>query len=265
MLYGTRPLFVALFLPGAVPGSWSELDRTERVIDPRAANRFVKKIRVPAATPQDREEEFCLAVFDIEEGEKVSIEVAIGACKISLDELLGGPLMSMEIQLSHPRSGRKRKGTIGVTADLVPHLDNDEVLHFDFGFAEDAPNRNRMLFILSRAIPRGRWSPVYRSEARTRENLIFDTAVLTNRDLNAGNNKRLLRLEVYRYYKSSLCTLLGFCQTSLLSLKTCPVNSGIYWWPAQDGIADAKLILESRTLNENSSTFVLRVHNGSYK
>lgn len=263
-LMGPYALVVALFLPGSAPGSWEELDRTEGVTDARAVNRFVKKMRVPAATPQDREEDICLAVF-YQGAARLELEQALGACKITLDDLLGSPLMAMEQELANPKSGRA-KGSIEIAADLVPHPDRDEMLHFDFGFSDDAPDRTRMLFILSRSIPKGLWTPVYRSEVKTRGELDgFETISISASALNGGNDRRLLRLEVYRYYKNLTCTLLGFCQTSLMSLRTCPEKAGIYWWPAQDGITNAKLVLEDRIVDDDQATFVLRVHNGAYK
>lgn len=277
MMRAPRGLFVVLYMRGSSPGTWSELERTETVVDPRGNNRWVHKMRLPAATTLDRSEYISLAVFEekaksgassglalkkqIEEGPGN----AIAACSLRVAQLLCSPAMALDIELTSPRSNRV-KGLMSIAADLVPHLEHDELLTFDVAFEKDAPARNRVLFVVSRSVPKGRWSPIYRSEVRTRAELdMFRSAVLKNREVNSGNEKRLLRIEFYRYYKNRTCTLLGFCQTSLLSLRTCPLNAGIYWWPAQDGIPDAKVVLTRRTVTEESSSFSLRVVPASRK
>ncbi len=272
MMRAPRALFVVLYVRGSSPGTWSELERTEGVIDPRGNNRWVHKMRLPAATTLDRSEYISLAVFEekaksgssstgvsykkqTEEGP----ENALAACSLRVAQLLCSPSMALDIELTSPRSNRV-KGVMSLAADLVPHLEHDELLTFDVAFEKDAPARNRVLYVLSRSVPKGRWSPIYRSEVRTRGELdMFRSAVLKNREVNSGNEKRLLRIEFYRFYKNRTCTLLGFCQTSLLQLRTCPLYAGIYWWPAQDGIPNAKVVVTRRTVTEESSSFSLRV------
>lgn len=267
----SRALFVALFAPGIEQGKYRELGRTEAVVNPRGYHRWVKKLLLPAATTPDRLEVLALCVF--EDGATAAAtrtpvkgpKGALATCRISVAEILNAKQQSLDLELASPRSGRVR-GIARLAVDLVPHVAFDERLHFDVAFAPDAPARNRIVFVISRAIPKGRWTPVYRSEIRTRDDLAnFDAVVLTKRQLNCGNDRKLMRIEFYRFYKNLTTHLLGFCQTSLLSLRTCPLSAGVYWWPAQDGIEGAKMMLSSRTESEESSSYSLRVVPTSFK
>lgn len=266
-----RALFVALFCRGPTPGSWRELGRTEAVTDPRGQHRWVRKLRVAAATVLDRTEVVSLAVFEDSATAAASRTPtagpagALATCRLQVSVLLSAPVRSLDLELASPRTGRVR-GVARIAADLVPHVAFDERLAFDVVFANDAPARNRILYVISRSLPRGRWTPVYRSEVRTRDDLAnFSSAILRKRELNTGNDRRLIRIEFYRFYKNLTCTLLGFCQTSLLSLRTCPLNAGLYWWSAEDGISNAKIVLTGRSETEESSAYVLRVVPASYK
>lgn len=263
----TRALFIVLFLRGAVPNSWAELDRTEAVIAPDATYRWVHKMRLPAATTLDRSEHVALAVFskDGPESPDDGLNASLSACELRVAQLVQAPAMALDIELSSPRTGRVR-GSLALAADLVPHREHDELLTLDVGFDADAPARNRIIYVVSRSVPKGRWTPVYRSEVRTRGELDrFRPAVLTNRELNGDNDKRLIRIEFYRYYKNKSTALLGFCQTSLLSMRTCVLGAPIYWWPAQDGIPHARVLLTERQATEEASKFVLRVVPSSRK
>jgi len=277
-------IFVVLFVQGSSPGSWEELDRTEGVINPRGNMRWVHKMRLPAATTLDRSEHIALGLFEdsstststyssssssvgLYSKRKVHPENSSGYAQLRVAQILSAPSMALDLECLSPRSSRV-KGTISLAADLVPHLAHDELLTFDVAFEKDAPAKKRITYVISRALPKGKWSPVYRSEVRTKDNEgleHFRNAVLTNRELNSGNDRRLLRIEFYRAYNNRKTTLLGFCQTSLLSLRTCVLNAGLYWWPAQDGIPNARVVLTRRTVTEDSSTFVLRVVNASRK
>eukprot|EP00171_Calliarthron_tuberculosum_P007856 IDg7856t1 len=260
-----RAHFVVLFGRGPAPNTWRELGRTEAVTDPRGSHRWVQKLRIAAATAPDRSETVSLAVF--EDGATAAAartptagpSGALASCRVAVASLLRAPVRSLDVELASPRTGRVR-GVARLAADLVPHVAFDERIAIDVAFAADAPARNRVLFVVSRSLPRGRWTPVYRSEVRTRDDLAnFTSAEMFKRDLNAGNDRRLIRIEFYRFYKNLTCTLLGFCQTSVLSLRTCPINAGLYWWPAVDGISNAKVVLTTRNETEDSSSYSLRV------
>jgi hypothetical protein len=262
-LFARNNMFVSVRVPGMEHGTWDELDRTESVIDARSPH-YVRKIRLPASTELDRELEYLLYVYNGPVGQETSdaadLEL-IGATSFSVAALVGAKQMSMEKPVLSTRTG-KRKGCIVLSLDMIQHEQKVEETVFDFGFTEDAPVRNRIFYVVSRAIQKGRFSPVYRSEIQTKEQLSkFDDVTLSSQELHGGDACRLFRIEVYRYYKNGKTTLLGFVQTSLTKLKTCPPGSQLYWWPALRGFARVTFKIVSVKVDEEAGRnwFVMRM------
>lgn len=118
-----------------------------------------------------------------------------------------------------------------------------------------ATQRNRIFFVVSRALKKGAFSPIYRSEVQTRDQLSkFDDVTLSSQVLHGGNASRLFRLEVYRYYKNYSSTLLGFVQTSLEKLKTMNHGGQLYWWPAVRGFPSVNVKVINVKLDEGGQT-----------
>lgn len=262
-LFAKNNMFVSVLVPGMEAGSWEELDRTETVRESRSPH-YVRKIRLPASSAPDRDMEYQLHVYNAPLGSngegKVELEF-IGATQFTIAGLLEAKQMSIEKSALSPRSGR-RKGCIVLSLDMIQHEQKGEETVFDFGFTEDAPVRNRVFYVVSRAIQKGRFSPVYRSEIQTKDMLSkFDDVTLSSQELHGGDASRLFRIEVYRYYKSGKTTLLGFVQTSLEKLKTCTPGSQLYWWPAISGFARLSFKIVSVKVDEieGRNWFVLRM------
>lgn len=254
-------MFVSVRVPGIQAGTWEELDCTESVTDSRSPH-FVRKIRLPASSSYDREMEYQLHVYNTPVSGPPDAEVEfIGEASFTIAALLEAKQMSFEKAVLSPRSKRS-KGRIILSLDMIQHEEKAEETVFDFGFTEDAPVRNRIFYVVSRAIQRGRFTPVYRSEIQTKEKLSkFDDVTLSSQELHGGDSSRLFRIEVYRYYKNGKTTLLGFVQTSLDKIKTCEPGAQLYWWPAISGFARISFKIVSVKVDavEGRNWFVLRM------
>lgn len=254
-------MFVSVRVPGIQAGTWEELDCTECVTDSRSPH-FVRKIRLPASSSYDRDMEYQLHVYNTPVSGPPDAEVElIGECSFTIAALLEAKQMSSEKAVVSPRSKRS-KGRIILSLDMIQHEDKAEETVFDFGFTEDAPVRNRIFYVISRAIQKGRFTPVYRSEIQTKEKLSkFEDVTLSSQELHGGDSSRLFRIEVYRYYKNGKTTLLGFVQTSLDKIKTCEAGAQLYWWPAISGFAriSFKIVSVKVDAEEGRNWFVLRM------
>jgi hypothetical protein len=260
-LFARNESFAVVMMAGMEHGQWDELDRTETVLESRSP-RFVKKIRIPAGTQVDRDAQYRVVLYNNNPNIKELRDMEfLGSAEFTIAGLLKEAQHSTEKEILSPRSGRS-KGTIVVSLDMVMHMSTVEQVTFDFGFTETAPVRNRICFVVSRALRKGRFSPVYRSEVQTKESLSkFDDVTLRSQDLHGGDERRLFRIEVYRFYLSGKTSLLGFVQTSLEKIKSMPPGTELYWWPALSGFPHVRVKVVSAKLDvgDKSCWFCVRM------
>lgn len=259
-LFSRPACFVALFGPGVSPGDWTLLDRTEHAGSTNHV-RFLKKFRVLAGTEMDRNEKMTVAIFDKDVRlENVVVKKSMGHEEFSVGEILESKHQMVEKDFKASRKGSKARGTIQLALEMVYHVKEDRQITFDFGFLDNAPVRNRMFFVLSRAVGRGKWSPVYKSEVRLRNDVgRFESVSFGTQEFHGGDAERLFRLEVYRAYKNGKTKLLGFMQSSCEKLAKLEPDANLYWWPAREGILLAKILVQNVEIERNESWFTLRL------
>lgn len=217
------------------------------------------------------------------------VHTLLGGVELSLDMVLGAPGLCWDapLRLSVPRGvlglvtaagppswswggdagagsgggGGRPRGALTIDADLIRHVHPPSTVTFGFGIGGgDSLARNRSQFVISRALRRGRWAAVYRSEPRVRaEAGAFAPAVLPTDVLCGGELGRLLRLELYRYYLNGETALLGFVQVSMEKLGSMAEGGELYWWPSIGGITRAKVRLERLAVGGGDSYFGLRL------
>lgn len=259
-LFSPRTCFVALFAPELTPSNWQLLDRSERA-GCAAQIRFVKKFRLRAATEFDRKEVMLVALFDGEaQKESLDPKKGWGYQEFSVEELLNEKHLMAEKNLKAEKKGTHVKRSIVLALEMVYHVDKESLTTFDVGFLESAPRRNRMFFVISRALRIGKWSPVYCSEVRLRNDVAkYEPATLGAQEFHGGDVSKLFRIEVHRWYKNGKTKLLGFVQTSVEKLETMEANTQLYWWPAREGLTSAKVIIQYVRKTQAEHTFSLRV------
>lgn len=266
--FGEARCFAALFTPGSSAGYWTMLERGESM---RCTERMrcFKKFRLRAATQADRADEVAIALFDagapaataLAEMRDVDLlTVAWAYATFNVVDLLASDDMILERGLRYGKRGLQAKGSVSLVLDVIQHMKQNQRIAFDIGFADGTPRRNRMYFEVCRALRRGKWSPLYKSEVRCREEADqFDIVTFDAQDFHGGDSAKLFRIEVYRWYKNGNTKLLGFIQTSYEKLKTMNQNDQLYWWPAQFGIESTKMVLEDIKRSEDEACYKLRM------
>ncbi|CAN8063802.1 unnamed protein product [Agarophyton chilense] len=236
--------FVVLFSEGSVPGTWEVTDRSETV---RCSQhiRLLKKFRLRAATEVDRSEKVMLAFFDANTpSHSLEPKNALGYEIFSAAELIESKELALNRQLRSEGWRFWGDARVLLSLDFLKHTSLNEAISIEFGLDDESPRMNRMFFIISRSLPHGTWSPIYRSEVRTRNEVDkFDTVSIPSQDFHGGDESKNFRLELHRWYKNGKTRPLGFMQTSIQKLKSLESNSSMYWWPSEDGISCAKVIV----------------------
>lgn len=258
-VFGYSRPFVVLFAQLPESSEWTELDRTER--SPDAFNpKYVEWIRMRPTSAGEHNIPLCLSLF---EGTKfhaksLSPNASIGNCHLTIQQVLSNPQMTLEANLQRPR-GKRPCGVMTIAALPPCQPNSDEEVCLEVGFRAGAPTRNRMFFVVSRAIQKGRFAPVYRSEIQTKKNLNFEGKKLPLALLYGDDPKRQIRIEMYRYYKKNISIQVAFCQTSFLSLKNVPAGSSLHWWTSENGLPNSRFVLENCSIVDGQYSFVLKV------
>ncbi|PXF41687.1 hypothetical protein BWQ96_08608 [Gracilariopsis chorda] len=243
-VFSPAECFAVLFSEGAVPGTWEVTGKSEAVrCSPHI--KLVKKFRLRAATELDRSEKIVIAFFNSSTpSHLLSPSRALGYEVFSASELIEAKRLTLKRRLRNDRWNFWGNAQVVLSLDVIKHVSKKEMITIEFGLTSDAPRRNRMFFVLSRGLPQGTWSPIYKSEVRTRDDMAsFNAVCLECLDFHGGDESKNFRLELHRWYKNGRTRPLGFIQTSLEKLKTMHASTYLYWWPADDGITSAKVTL----------------------
>lgn len=252
--------FVVLFCEGMLHGTWEKVDSSEdeKVVQ---SIRFMKKFPMRAATAMDREEKFLIAVFDSScSMSTLDLSKALGKTEFTVSEIMDASQMILDKDLAPTVKHAIMRPQVILALEMVYHLEHAQDVTFDIGFLESAPVRNRMFFLISRGIGRGKWVPIYRSEVRVRSDLErFDAVTLGAQEFHCGDMSRLFRIEVYRSYRNGRTKLLGFIQTSCEKISSMEIGEHLNWWPGRDGIFSAEMLIQYREERGTELWYSLRL------
>lgn len=267
--FGESRCFAVMFNQGAEPGSWQMAESSE-FMKCTGHMRCFKKFRLRAGTEFDRGERMLIGLFEANSKqiadestiENMNPKQSWAYAEFSVCELLDSEQMILERRLKYGKNGSLAKGTVSLALDMIYHIEPNPKITIDFGFLERAPKRNRMYFEICKALRRGKWAPLFKSEIRNYDDVNqFSVVTFDGQDFHGGDTEKLFRLELYRWYRSGKSKLLGFIQTNFAKLSTLKKNDHLYWWPAPDGITTAKVTVQHVEISDEQCVFQLRMAN----
>lgn len=271
-LFGKPEYMAAIYNEGAVPATWQFLDKGNPM--PSSPHmRCLTRFRLPAATEIDRSESYRVCLFtpeNIPTDDKQQLNQIIPRqddswvyTQFKVSEGLQSDPMILDRRLLYTRSGELAKGNVSISFDFIHPIDlkcQPRRVKLDFGFLDGSPRRNRMYFELAKALKRGKWCPIHKSEVRCHEDAaMYSPFTVDSQDLNSGEINRMIRIEVYRWYKNGTTKLLGFVQTTFERMIALKTNDQLYWWPAEDGISAAKVIVREAKTSDMDVSLSLRM------
>lgn len=263
--FGEARCFAVVFTQGSTKDTWEVVDKSE---DMKCSShmRCFKKFRVRAGTELDRQERAMIALFSVVKSEPEEKEILVSEAwayaEFTVGEVLDSEHMMLERRLTLGKNKTVSKGTVSLVLDVIYHMKDVKKVSIDFGVLEEAPRRNRMYFEICKALRRGKWAPLYKSEVRCHSEVgKFDVVTFDGQDFHGGDVGKLFRLEVYRWYRNGRFKLLGFIQTNYEKLSSLKAHDQLYWWPAPNGISSAKIVVENVVETDGAYTFSLRLGN----
>lgn len=257
-----RPFAVFFYRTGGPEMAWELIGRTETIAYDDY-HRFVTKLKVGCATPEDRRKELRMEVYDRRsKSDVVEDHVFIGAAHCSLDDIISEPLLRRELRLE---SGRTLEpGRAIISADAIRPTGESHKITLNVDMASITKGPHRVFFVLSRQLQSGDYTAVYRSEVLGKDEKKFKTVSRNTSAVTAGVDDKLLRLELFQYNPRGPHMKLGFMQTSVDKLKSTAHGSSLLWWPSSscDGdnvIEVGRVVLLESYVSEENLRFRLRV------
>lgn len=258
-----RPFAVFFYRNGGSTTPWELIGRTETILYD-AYHRFVTKLKVCCATPEDRRKELRVEVYDRRsKSDHIDDQVFIGASQCSLDDIISEPLLRRDLQLECIRTAHP--GRIVISADAIRPTVDYHKMTINVDMASVTKGNHRVFYVLSRQLQSGDYTAVYRSEILEREEKKFKPVMRDVSAITAGVEDKLLRMEFFQYNGRGAHTRLGFMQTSVDKLKKTGRGSRLLWWPSADceegdNLIDVgRIVLLDSELSDGHLKFRLRV------
>lgn len=235
-----RPFAVFFYRNGGVNSPWELIGRTETIIYDEY-HRFVTKLKVCCATPEDRRKELRVEMYDRRtNSDHIEDQTFVGAAQCSLDDIISEPLLRREIRLESSRV--VDPGRVVISADAIRPTPETHKMILNVDMASVTKGGHRVFFVLSRQLQSGDYTAVYRSEILGRDEKKFKTVVRDVSAITAGVDDKLLRLELFQFNGRAAPIRLGFMQTSVDKLKKTGRGSRLLWWPS--AICDGDSVIE---------------------
>lgn len=249
----------------ASSGIWQLVGRTETVALDESV-RFVAKVKLACPTPEDRAKNIRVELFNqLTPSGLLTEQQFLGAVESSIEAITSEPLFRKEIPLQTSRD--LDTCTMTLSADIIRPSIVPTRATFNVDFSRITKGDARCFYVMSRELPSGDFTPVYRSEILEHDKKRFASMTRLVDALTAGVDEKLLKLEFYQVVnRKSRCIKLGFLQTSLKKMKEMDNNKSLLWWPSGNTTNYPEFVeigrvvlLECRQDEEGNCRFLLRV------
>eukprot|EP00188_Purpureofilum_apyrenoidigerum_P002396 Plantae.Rhodophyta-Purpureofilum_apyrenoidigerum.ctg2485.p1 GENE.Plantae.Rhodophyta-Purpureofilum_apyrenoidigerum.ctg2485~~Plantae.Rhodophyta-Purpureofilum_apyrenoidigerum.ctg2485.p1 ORF type:complete len:322 (-),score=67.20 Plantae.Rhodophyta-Purpureofilum_apyrenoidigerum.ctg2485:163-1128(-) len=220
------------------PSQFQMIGRTETVWDNLNPD-FVSKFYLKKGQMEQDKTRVLLQFYDqdskeVEEltPEYLKMQDFIGQVTFNVEELLSVDHRLLSIRLNNRKGAAdKKSGTAVITAEEISRRTPAVEYSIEFRFTADCemPRRKKIFIILSRCVPYPstlgpKWIPVYRTGAleppvKSGQEFSFQDFTLVGEQLNAMDDERKLRIELYIFKKNGSHVLQGCVELSITKLN----------------------------------------------
>lgn len=250
--------FAEVFQRDNSRGQWRLIGRTETLVNSHFP-RFVKKFPVTAQPDHDMEKEILIKIFA-----KGSIQraVRLGEASCTLWDIVSAPGQCKVLKMNS--IDPKKDTWVIVTGDASRnkmHELNPRSVTVHVKFDKTARPRSKMHFVICRALKKGRWTPVYRSEGHVHPDRDFVPATVTFADMFCGDESKPARVEFFQKRAGVDPKLSGFVQFSVRQLEMMEDDMVMQWWSGQDAVAPGMIKMTKKEISAQSISISLTMFN----
>lgn len=244
---------------------WQPIGRTETILYDDYI-RFVAKVKLVVPTTHDRLREIRVELFNQLNGTgMLKNQQFLGAINCSVESIVSEPLFRKEVPMKTSRD--LEACSMILSADIIRPSIAPSKVTLNVDFSSITKGAAKCFYVMSRQLPSGDFTPVYRSEILDSDQKKFASMTRLVDALTAGVDDKLLKLEFYQVTKSrkNQCAKLGFLQTSLKKMKEMKWNSSLLWWPAMneanhpDFVEVGRVVMLENEIADDHCRFLLRV------
>uniref|UniRef100_A0A7S1TI86 C2 domain-containing protein n=1 Tax=Compsopogon caeruleus TaxID=31354 RepID=A0A7S1TI86_9RHOD len=233
---------------------WEKIGQTETIWDDLRP-RFVESFLMPVFDDGSSLKGLRVEIYDRDgDGTNLDNQDFIGAAECLCQEILEIPGHSITLELEDPKKPRKKRGNVILMLDGVIPCDPPVSILFNFTASIPGVANKKLVLIISKAMRKGQWTPVYRSEEARGKVTTFDPCTISKEKLCAGNDLRSFRIELHRKKRFDL-EQVGFFLSNLQKLSEATVGQSFRWWSPARGLQKSGVVLLTKQIEDTSMVF----------
>uniref|UniRef100_A0A7S0ZGD5 C2 domain-containing protein n=1 Tax=Timspurckia oligopyrenoides TaxID=708627 RepID=A0A7S0ZGD5_9RHOD len=256
-LFKKKAPFAVVYLKGVAPNAeWERFGDTEaiqNVLNPK----FVASFRMACSSDEEREQSLRVEFYNRAHKDKddLSKQDFIGSATCKLGEILSAPGQTLQLELKHPSKSNFR-GNATVFIDTL--LTRDPPFEIALCVKSEAlsTEKKKSYFVISRALRKGNWTPVYMSEtAKQGASISWEPITLAQERLTAGADDRAFRIEFYTKSMLGQHEYIGSFSTKYESLKGMKAGNKLPFSSTKEGLIPGGIIVTAANVQPASASF----------
>jgi hypothetical protein len=258
-LFSNSDPYAELYARAPHKTTWGLVGRTETIANAHFP-RFVAKFTLDVQPDADMERELLVKV--LARG-NFSKPTRLGEATCRVWDVVSAPGQCKVMRLAWSADPKKESWVIlsgDICRDRMHALAPRAVtLHVRLG--ESARPRSKTHYVVSRALKKGRWTPVYRSEGHAHADREYAPAALRFADVFAGDEAKPTRVEFYQRRVGVDPKMAGFVQFSVRQVERMEEGRAFQWWAGQDAVAPGDVMLVKKVVERDEIKLWIAVTN----
>lgn len=241
--------------------AWKLVGRTEKLRNSHFP-RFVQTFRVNTNPMEESGllQEFLVCVLARGTFGRL---VRLGEAVATLKDIILAPGQCLVSRLQRSADPRKESWLVlsGAVCRDQAHAKAPRIVVVCVALAESARLRAKMNFIVARALSKGRWAPVYRSEDSGRPGSEYVPANLRFVDVFGESGSAMARVEFYQRRSGVDPKLTGFVQFGMRQVEKMEEGCAFQWMGGQGAVTPGNIMLVKKAVQAQEVKLWLSITN----
>eukprot|EP00184_Porphyridium_aerugineum_P004601 CAMPEP_0184695914 /NCGR_PEP_ID=MMETSP0313-20130426/3384_1 /TAXON_ID=2792 /ORGANISM="Porphyridium aerugineum, Strain SAG 1380-2" /LENGTH=414 /DNA_ID=CAMNT_0027154441 /DNA_START=147 /DNA_END=1391 /DNA_ORIENTATION=- len=244
--------FAVVYLKGPHENDpWEKFGDTE-AIENVDNPKFVASFRMACTTEDDKNQGLRVDFYNRAHKDKDDYQKQdfIGSAVCTLNDVLSANAQSLTLELKHPsKAGFRGNATLYIDTLMIKEPPVE--ITIEVKAAGPSTEKRKAYFVISRALRKGNWTPVYMSEVSKDKKLTeWEQITLTQERLMAGADDRAFRVEIYVKHLIGKDEMVGSFSSKYESLRKMSPGGHLPFISIKEGMLQTGVIVESVECSE---------------